>query len=96
MGILRVRAAASGCEIDPTGQGLWRCHTHGSLALRRGPCLAASSDRRLAFVALLTQLGSAAEREVRVERHVRAASGGGETRIWASQASPGRLIAVNP
>jgi len=96
MGILKVQPGGSGCEINPTGQGLWRCHTHGSPALRRGPCFATSSDRRLALLALLTHAGSATERGVRVERHVRAASGGGEARIWASQATAGRLVAVNP
>ena len=92
MDTLRAQPAASGCEINPTGQGLWRCHTHGSPALRRGPCLATSSDRRLALLALLTHAGSATERGVRVERHVRGAPGGGEARIWASQATAGRLL----
>jgi hypothetical protein len=92
MDTLTVQPTGSGCEIDPTGQGLRRCHTHGSPALRRGPCLATSSDRRLALLALLTQPGCAAAREVRVERRVRVASGGGEARIWASQATAGRLV----
>lgn len=91
----RGQPEGSGCEINPTGQGLWRCHTHGSPALRRGPCLAASSDRRLALLALLTQPGRAAARDVRVERNVRAALGGGEAR-WASRATAGRLITVSP
>jgi hypothetical protein len=95
MDTLRVQPAGSGCEINPTGQGPWRCHTHGSPALRRGPCLATSSDRHLALLILLTQAGSAMARGVRVERRIRAAAGAGEARIWASQAAAGRLVAVN-
>ena len=95
MDTLRVEPAGSGCEINPTGQGLWRCHTHGSPALRRGPCLATSSDRHLAFLTLLTRAGSATARGVRVERRIRAAAGAGEARIWANQAAAGRLTAVN-
>ena len=45
-----MRPAAATCEINPTGLVLWRCHTHGSPALRQGPCFAASSDRRLARI----------------------------------------------
>jgi len=96
MDTLTVQPTGSGCEIDPSGRGLGRCHTHGSLALRRGPCLATSSDRLLALLALLTQPGCAAAREVRVERNVRTAPGGSEAGIWASQATAGRLVTDNP
>lgn len=88
--------ATSGCEVNPTGQGLWRCNTHGSVTLRRGLCLAASSDRRLALLARLTHLGCTAEREIRVERHIRTASGGGEAGIWARQATAGAHMAATP
>jgi hypothetical protein len=95
MDTLRAQTVTSGCEVNPTGQGLWRCHTHGSPTLRRGPCLAASSDRRLALLASYSRPGSAAHRAVEAEQHVRAASGGGEARTWVSQVTPGRLVFVN-
>ena len=89
------RAATSGCEVSPTGQSLWRCHTHGSPALRRGLCLAASSDRRLALLARYSRPGSAARRAIESEQHVRAAAGGGEARIWMNQVALGRLMTAN-
>jgi len=86
----RERPAASACEINPTGLVLWRCHTHGSPAPRHGPCLAASSDRRLARLAVVVSPGSAGQRAIVSEQHVRAARGAGEARIWASQATASR------
>jgi hypothetical protein len=86
MDTLRELNATSGCEVNPTGQSLWRCHAHGSPALRRGLCLAASSDRRLALLARYSRPGSA-RRAIESEQHVRAAAGGGEARIWMSHVS---------
>jgi hypothetical protein len=85
---LRERATTSGCEVNPTGQSLWRCHTHGSPVLQRGPCLAASSDRWLALVVRHSRPGSAARRAIEIEQHVRAAPGGGEARIRVGQMAP--------
>jgi hypothetical protein len=87
---LSVRTTTSGCEVNPTGRSLWRCHTHGSPALQRGPCLAASSDRWLAMLIRHSRPGSAARRAIESEQHVRAASGDGEARIWVGQMAPGR------
>jgi len=87
--------ATSGCEVNPTGQVLWRCHTHGSPTLRRGPCLATSSDRRLALLAKFSSPGSAAHHAVAAEQHIRAASGGGEARTWVGQVMRGRLDTVS-
>ena len=84
------------CEINPTGQVLWRCHTHGSPALRRGPCLAASTDRRLAHLSAFMRLGSAARRAIDSEQHVRTARGGGEARIWSNQVSAGHTLPAHP
>lgn len=96
MDALNRSAPAWACEINPSGLVLWRCHTHGSPALRQGPCLATSSDRRLAHLAALVGLGAAARRAIESERHVRAARGGGEALVWASQATAGRLMRGNP
>jgi|GEM_PF-5516743 len=95
MATLRELAATPGCEVNPTGQRLWRCHTHGAPALRRGLCLAASSDRRLALLARYSRPGSAARRAIESEQHVRAAAGGGEARIWMNQVALGRLMTAN-
>lgn len=84
------------CDINPTGLALWRCHTHGSPALRRGPCLAASTDRRLAHLAAFVRLGSAARRAIDSEQHVRTAGGSGEARVWSNQASVGRALPAHP
>ncbi|MGO9177715.1 MAG: hypothetical protein ACLQBX_01640 [Candidatus Limnocylindrales bacterium] len=81
------RPATSACQINPTGLVLWRCHTHGS-------CLAASSDRRLARLAVVVSPGSAGHRAIVSEQHVRAARGVGEARIWASQATAARSSRV--
>jgi hypothetical protein len=94
MGTLRDLAATPGCEVNPTGRGLWRCHTHGSPALRRGRCLATSSDRRLTLLANYSRPESAARRAIESEQHVRAASGGGDARIWMSRVALNRLIAA--
>ena len=90
MGTLRVRTTTSSCEVNPTGQSLWRCHTHGSPALQRVPCLAVSSDRWLALLVRSSRPGSAARRAIESEQHVRAASGDGEARIWVGQMAPSR------
>ncbi len=90
----RERPATSACQINPTGLVLWRCHTHGSPAPRHGPCLAASSDRRLARLAVVVSPGSAGHRAIVSEQHVRAARGVGEARIWASQATAARSSRV--
>ena len=66
----RERPAASACQINPTGLVLWRCHTHGSPAPRHGSCLAASSDRRLARLAVVVSPGSAGHRAIVSEQHV--------------------------
>lgn len=87
---LREQTTTSGCEVNPTGRNLWRCHTHGSQALQRGPCLAASSDRWLALLIRHSRPGSAARRAIESEQHVRAAPGDGKARIWVSQMAPGR------
>jgi len=96
MDTLSARPAAAACDINPTGLSLWRCHTHGSPAWRLGPCLAASSDRRLAHVAAMVRLGSAARRALESEQHIRAARGVGDAQIWSDQATATRLIIVHP
>lgn len=96
MGTLSARPVTPGCEINPTGLVLWRCHIHGSPALRLGPCLAASSDRRLARLDAYVRLGYAARRAVEAEQHVRAARGSGDARIWSSRVTTGRLITTQP
>lgn len=96
MGTLSVWPSVAACVINPTGRSLLRCHTHGSPALRLGPCLAASSDRRLAHVAALVRLGPAARRALESEQHVRAARGVGEARIWSRQTMASRPITLHP
>jgi hypothetical protein len=92
MDTLRERTATSGCEVNPTGQRLWRCHTHGSPALPRGPCLAASSDRRLALLASYSRPRSAARRAIESEQHVRAAPGGGDARGGVSRVAREEVV----